>query len=193
MVRRSRPPAVAPAHSRAAGGRAHGGRRCSARAPTRRGPTSLVRGRSGAVDQRAKEAGLINKSLLTLGRVITALVEGSGHVRCHTGLAKAFTASASRPHQHAHMHERRREFHMATRAHFAAMQTISAAQLASGAPRCGRAQTCSHSRACWHALLLHVTARATLGCRAYVVQHTSKLHTSMGVREQEQLPCPSCV
>ncbi|KAK9822824.1 hypothetical protein WJX81_005423 [Elliptochloris bilobata] len=36
--------------------------------------------RSGAVDQRAKEAGLINKSLLTLGRVITALVEGSGHV-----------------------------------------------------------------------------------------------------------------
>ena len=38
-------------------------------------------GRSGAVDQRAKEAGLINKSLLTLGRVITALVEGSGHVR----------------------------------------------------------------------------------------------------------------
>lgn len=33
------------------------------------------------MDQRAKEAGLINKSLLTLGRVITALVEGSGHVR----------------------------------------------------------------------------------------------------------------
>lgn len=29
---------------------------------------------------RAKEAGLINKSLLTLGRVITALVENSGHV-----------------------------------------------------------------------------------------------------------------
>lgn len=36
--------------------------------------------RSGAVDQRAKEAGNINKSLLTLGRVITALVEGQGHV-----------------------------------------------------------------------------------------------------------------
>eukprot|EP00884_Botryococcus_braunii_P002389 jgi/Botrbrau1/12150/Bobra.0186s0062.2 len=36
--------------------------------------------RSGAVDVRAKEAGLINKSLLTLGRVITALVEGQGHV-----------------------------------------------------------------------------------------------------------------
>lgn len=36
--------------------------------------------RSGAVDARAKEAGLINKSLLTLGRVITALVENSGHV-----------------------------------------------------------------------------------------------------------------
>ena len=37
-------------------------------------------GRSGAIDQRAKEAGNINKSLLTLGRVITALVEGQGHV-----------------------------------------------------------------------------------------------------------------
>lgn len=36
--------------------------------------------RSGAVDQRAKEAGNINKSLLTLGRVITALVEGQLHV-----------------------------------------------------------------------------------------------------------------
>lgn len=36
--------------------------------------------RSGAVEQRAKEAGNINKSLLTLGRVITALVEGQGHV-----------------------------------------------------------------------------------------------------------------
>ena len=32
------------------------------------------------MDVRAKEAGLINKSLLTLGRVINALVEGSGHV-----------------------------------------------------------------------------------------------------------------
>ncbi|KAL4437763.1 hypothetical protein ABPG77_005675 [Micractinium sp. CCAP 211/92] len=36
--------------------------------------------RSGAIEQRAKEAGNINKSLLTLGRVITALVEGQGHV-----------------------------------------------------------------------------------------------------------------
>jgi kinesin family protein 11 len=36
--------------------------------------------RSGAVEARAKEAGNINKSLLTLGRVITALVEGQGHV-----------------------------------------------------------------------------------------------------------------
>ncbi len=32
------------------------------------------------MEQRAKEAGNINKSLLTLGRVITALVEGQGHV-----------------------------------------------------------------------------------------------------------------
>jgi kinesin family protein 11 len=36
--------------------------------------------RSGVKDNRAREAGEINKSLLTLGRVITALVEHSGHV-----------------------------------------------------------------------------------------------------------------
>lgn len=36
--------------------------------------------RSGAAGTVAKEAGSINKSLLTLGRVITALVEGSGHI-----------------------------------------------------------------------------------------------------------------
>ncbi len=36
--------------------------------------------RSGAKDGRAREAGSINQSLLTLGRVITALVEHSGHV-----------------------------------------------------------------------------------------------------------------
>lgn len=47
--------------------------------------------RSGAAGTMAKEAGSINKSLLTLGRVITALVEGSGHIpyRCgasHQGL-----------------------------------------------------------------------------------------------------------
>ena len=34
--------------------------------------------RSGAVDKRAREAGEINKSLLTLGRVISALVAGGG-------------------------------------------------------------------------------------------------------------------
>ena len=34
-------------------------------------------GRSGAVQLRAKEAGMINASLLTLGRVITALVDPS--------------------------------------------------------------------------------------------------------------------
>ncbi|KAM9726846.1 kinesin-like protein KIF11 isoform 2-T2 [Menidia menidia] len=37
-------------------------------------------GRSGAVDKRAREAGSINQSLLTLGRVITALVEKRPHV-----------------------------------------------------------------------------------------------------------------
>ncbi|KAH9559844.1 hypothetical protein CY35_06G076400 [Sphagnum magellanicum] len=36
--------------------------------------------RSGAKDGRAREAGEINKSLLTLGRVITALVEHLGHI-----------------------------------------------------------------------------------------------------------------
>ncbi|XXG80985.1 hypothetical protein AAC387_Pa09g1723 [Persea americana] len=36
--------------------------------------------RSGAREGRAREAGEINKSLLTLGRVITALVEYSGHI-----------------------------------------------------------------------------------------------------------------
>ncbi|ODV87834.1 hypothetical protein CANARDRAFT_26035 [[Candida] arabinofermentans NRRL YB-2248] len=37
-------------------------------------------GRSGAIDQRAKEAGSINQSLLALGKVITALVNGSQHI-----------------------------------------------------------------------------------------------------------------
>ncbi|KAG7280297.1 hypothetical protein CRUP_026838 [Coryphaenoides rupestris] len=37
-------------------------------------------GRSGAVDKRAREAGNINQSLLTLGRVITALVDKRPHV-----------------------------------------------------------------------------------------------------------------
>jgi hypothetical protein len=36
--------------------------------------------KSGAKDSRAREAGEINKSLLTLGRVITALVDRSGHI-----------------------------------------------------------------------------------------------------------------
>ncbi|XXG88433.1 hypothetical protein AAC387_Pa12g0641 [Persea americana] len=36
--------------------------------------------RSGARESRAREAGEINKSLLTLGRVITALVEHLGHI-----------------------------------------------------------------------------------------------------------------
>nr|VDD53069.1 unnamed protein product [Brassica oleracea] len=36
--------------------------------------------RSGSRDGRAREAGEINKSLLTLGRVINALVEHSSHI-----------------------------------------------------------------------------------------------------------------
>ena len=41
-------------------------------------------GRSGAENKRAREAGMINQSLLTLGRVINALVEKSSHIpyRC---------------------------------------------------------------------------------------------------------------
>lgn len=37
-------------------------------------------GRSGAQNARAREAGAINQSLLTLGRVITSLVEKAAHV-----------------------------------------------------------------------------------------------------------------
>ena len=37
-------------------------------------------GRSGAVERRAREAGNINQSLLTLGRVITSLVERASHI-----------------------------------------------------------------------------------------------------------------
>src|SRR5579863_1482937 len=37
-------------------------------------------GRSGAENKRAREAGMINQSLLTLGRVINALVEKSPHI-----------------------------------------------------------------------------------------------------------------
>ena len=37
-------------------------------------------GRSRAVDKRAREAGNINQSLLTLGRIITALEERTPHV-----------------------------------------------------------------------------------------------------------------
>lgn len=37
-------------------------------------------GRSGAENKRAREAGMINQSLLTLGRVINALVEKASHV-----------------------------------------------------------------------------------------------------------------
>lgn len=37
-------------------------------------------GRSGAVAQRAREAGEINRSLLTLGRVINKLVDKEKHI-----------------------------------------------------------------------------------------------------------------
>ena len=37
-------------------------------------------GRSGAVDKRAREAGKINESLLTLGRVINSLVKRETHI-----------------------------------------------------------------------------------------------------------------
>jgi kinesin family protein 11 len=44
-------------------------------------------GRSGAENKRAKEAGAINQSLLTLGRVINALVDKSPHVPYRYGMA----------------------------------------------------------------------------------------------------------
>ncbi|KZO91304.1 P-loop containing nucleoside triphosphate hydrolase protein [Calocera viscosa TUFC12733] len=44
------------------------------------GKLNLNIGRSGAADKRAREAGMINQSPLTIGRVINALVEGSSHV-----------------------------------------------------------------------------------------------------------------
>jgi kinesin family member 11 len=50
-------------------------------------------GRSGAENKRAREAGMINQSLLTLGRVINALVDRSAHVpyRCvHLGKCARF-------------------------------------------------------------------------------------------------------
>lgn len=46
--------------------------------------------RSGATDQRAKEAGNINRSLLTLGRVITALTEGHSHIPVGTTTLQFF-------------------------------------------------------------------------------------------------------
>ena len=45
-------------------------------------------GRSGATDRRAREAGQINQSLLTLGRVITALVDHAPHVPYRYELCK---------------------------------------------------------------------------------------------------------
>lgn len=53
--------------------------------------------RSGAVDARAKEAGLINKSLLTLGRVITALVEKSPHVPYRDSKLTRYLAAVTLP------------------------------------------------------------------------------------------------
>ena len=37
-------------------------------------------GQSGAENKRAREAGMINQSLLTLGQIINALVDWSQHV-----------------------------------------------------------------------------------------------------------------
>ena len=56
-------------------------------------------GRSGAVDKRAREAGNINQSLLTLGRVITSLVDRTPHVpyRCVSLTKIAFRFSLYLP------------------------------------------------------------------------------------------------
>ena len=52
-------------------------------------------GRSGAENKRAREAGMINQSLLTLGRVINALVERSPHVPYRYGVLHAKHLAAS--------------------------------------------------------------------------------------------------
>lgn len=58
--------------------------------------------RSGARDMRAREAGSINQSLLTLGRVINALVDGGHHVpyRCGPPLPPSCPLRLSQPHRH---------------------------------------------------------------------------------------------
>jgi kinesin family protein 11 len=53
-------------------------------------------GRSGAEKGRAREAGMINQSLLTLGRVINALVERSTHVPYRCVLARLLAESTGR-------------------------------------------------------------------------------------------------
>lgn len=50
--------------------------------------------RSGAINKRAAEAGLINKSLLTLGRVINALVDKSPHIPYRSVNVADFRAAA---------------------------------------------------------------------------------------------------
>ncbi|KAK6126050.1 hypothetical protein DH2020_040164 [Rehmannia glutinosa] len=55
--------------------------------------------RSGAREERAREAGEINKSLLTLGRVINALAENSVHKRLSALLIMRFVLKVSRTDQ----------------------------------------------------------------------------------------------
>lgn len=55
--------------------------------------------RSGATDERAKEAGLINKSLSALGRVINAIVDKTvlqhGNVYCNDETPRQLLAAAA--------------------------------------------------------------------------------------------------
>ena len=60
-------------------------------------------GRSGAVDKRAREAGNINQSLLTLGRVITCLVERAPHIPYRESkLTRLLQGQSGRSHQDLH-------------------------------------------------------------------------------------------
>ena len=77
------------------------------------------RPRSGAKEARAREAGNINQSLLTLGRVITTLVEHSGHVpyrwaaRCWCGqCAHMRRMKHTHTHTHKHTHTHTHTCHM---------------------------------------------------------------------------------
>ncbi|XP_069704822.1 kinesin-like protein KLP2 isoform X2 [Periplaneta americana] len=59
-------------------------------------------GQSGAMDKKAREAGSINQSLLTIGRVITALVERKSHIP-YSELSNLCSAEENNTRSFSHM------------------------------------------------------------------------------------------